>query len=50
MSTNPKTNKPGSINPMQKGARRQKLHSNQNNVGDPKNEPQYENFESKPIK
>lgn len=42
--------KPGSSNPMQKGLRRQKLHKNQNNVGDPENEPQYENFDGEPIK
>lgn len=44
-----RTHKPGSNNPFQKGARRQKLHGNQNNVGDPKNKPQYENFEGEPI-
>ena len=38
------TNKDGSSNPMQKGKRRQKLHRNQDNVGKPKNKPQYENF------
>lgn len=29
-------NKEGAINPIQKGTRRQKLHEDQNNVGDPK--------------
>lgn len=42
--------KAGSSNPIQKGARRQKLHSNQNNIGNPKNEPEYEDFDGKPIK
>lgn len=50
MSTKDGIHKPGSCNPEQKGLRRQKLHSNQNNVGNSKNEPQYENFEGKPIK
>lgn len=27
--------KPGANNPMQKGKRRQKLHEDQNNIGDP---------------
>ena len=42
-------NRPGANNPMQKGKRRQKLHENQNNVGDPKNKPEYKNFNGKPI-
>lgn len=50
MSTKDGIHKPGSINPIQKGARRQNLHSTQNNVGNPKNEPEYENFNGEPIK
>jgi len=42
-------NKDGAVNPMQKGARRQNLHDKQNNVGNPKNKPEYQNFEGKPI-
>lgn len=34
----------GSSNPMQKGVRRRRLHANQDNVGDPKNRPEYEKF------
>lgn len=34
----------------QKGARRQKLHQDQNNVGDKKLKPQYENHSGEPIK
>jgi hypothetical protein len=41
--------KAGSSNPMQKGERRQKLHDKQDNVGNPKNKPEYQNFEGKPI-
>jgi hypothetical protein len=44
------TNKPGSCNPMQKGTRRQKLHENQDNVGNSKNKPEYKNFEGENIK
>lgn len=43
------TNKESSCNPMQKGKRRQKLHDNQNNVGNPKNKSQYENFNGSPV-
>lgn len=43
------TNKHGTCNPVQKGKRRQKLHSNQDNIGNPKNKPQYENFNGDPI-
>ena len=50
MSTKDGIHKPGSSNPEQKGLRRQKLHSSQNNIGDSKNIPQYENFDGKPIK
>lgn len=42
-------NKPGACNRVQKGKRRQKLHANQNNVGDPKNKPEYKNFNGEPI-
>jgi hypothetical protein len=49
MSTKDGIHKPGSANPIQKGMRRQKLHSNQDNVGNPKNPPEYENFNGKPI-
>lgn len=38
------TNKEGSCNPMQNGERRQRLHKNQNDVGNPKNKSQYKNF------
>ena len=38
------TNKNGSSNPIQKGERRQRLHGNQDNVGNPKNKSQYKNF------
>ncbi|SFD24304.1 clostri-philic family protein [Clostridium uliginosum] len=44
------TNKEGAINPMQKGERRQRIHGNQNNVGNDKNEPEYKNFAGEPIK
>lgn len=49
MSTKDGIHKPGSDNPIQKGKRRQKLHSNQNNVGNSKNPPEYENFNGEPI-
>ena len=42
-------NKPGSSNPMQKGTRRQKLHENQNIVGNPKKSSGYEDFNGNPI-
>lgn len=41
--------KPGSNNPMQKGKRRQKLHKDQNNIGDKENTPSYEDFKGKAI-
>ena len=41
--------KPGSSNPMQKGMRRQRLHAKQNDVGNSKIEPQYQNFDGEPI-
>ena len=40
----------GSKNPMQKGTRRQKLHENQNNVGNDKNVTEYTNFNGSSIK
>lgn len=42
-------NKPGACNRVQKGKRRQMLHADQNNVGDPKNKPEYKNFNGEPI-
>ncbi len=42
-------NKDGSSNPIQKGERRQRLHDKQNDVGNPKNKPKYQNSEGKPI-
>ena len=42
-------NKSNVNNPMQKGMRRQKLHDNQNNVGNPRNKSQYKNFDGEPI-
>ena len=42
-------NKHGASNPIQKGARRQNLHDKQNDVGNNKNKPEYENFEGKPL-
>ncbi|NME82404.1 clostri-philic family protein [Clostridium sp. SM-530-WT-3G] len=44
------TNRPGASNPMQKGERRQRLHDNQNNVGNPKNKSQYTTYDGNPIK
>ena len=41
--------KHGSCNPEQKGIRRQNLHGKQDNVGNDKNKPEYQNFEGKPI-
>ncbi|MCF0148028.1 MAG: hypothetical protein HUJ77_06470 [Clostridium sp.] len=35
--------------PKQKGQRRQRLHKNQNNVGNDKNKPEYTDFEGNPI-
>lgn len=37
-------------NALQKGKRRQKLHENQNNIGDKENPPKYTDFEGNPIK
>ena len=42
-------NKANVNNPMQKGMRRQKLHDNQNNVGNAKNKSKYKNFDGDPI-
>lgn len=42
--------KDGYTNPMQKGERRQRLHGNQNNVGNSENKPEYKNFNGDPIK
>ena len=44
--------KPGANvnNPMQKGKRRQKLHENQNNVGDSQNKPEFKDFNGNSIK
>ncbi len=42
--------KPGSNNPMQKGKRRQKLHDEQNNRGEPQKKPQYRDFDGNPVK
>ena len=44
-----KVNKPGSNNPMQKGERRQKLHQNQDNVGNDKNPSEYKSFDGEPL-
>lgn len=33
----------------QKGDRRQRLHENQNNIGNPKNPTEYTNFNGEPI-
>lgn len=45
MASNMKTN-----NGPQKGKRRQKLHEDQNNIGNDKNPIQYTNFKGEPIK
>ncbi len=37
-------------NPMQKGIRRQKLHGNQNNVGNDKNPVEYKSFDGEDLK
>ena len=42
--------KSGSNNPAQKGKRRQTLHENQNNVGDPRNKPEFKAFNGNEIK
>lgn len=38
-----------SMNPMQKGTRRQKLHQDQDNVGNDKNPPAYKSFDGEPL-
>ncbi|MBS5885325.1 MAG: clostri-philic family protein [Clostridium sp.] len=38
------------INPLQKGTRRQKLHKNQDNVGNDENRAEYTDFNGNPIK
>jgi len=35
--------------PKQKGQRRQRLHKNQNNIGNDKNKPEYTDFDGNPI-
>lgn len=42
-------NRDGASNPMQKGERRQRLHDNQNDVGNKKNKSQYKNFNGETI-
>lgn len=37
-------------NAMQKGERRQKLHKDQNNVGNDQNKPEYTDYDGNPIK
>lgn len=37
-------------NPMQKGERRQRLHKNQNNIGNDENKPEYTDYNGNPIK
>ena len=44
----PIINKPN--NALQKGERRQKLHNNQNNVGNKEIPPKYTGFDGNPIK
>ena len=43
----PKNTKTGT--PIQKGKRRQKLHKNQNNIGNDKNKSEYTDFEGNPM-
>ena len=42
-------NKANVSNPMQKGKRRQKLHDKQNDIGNPKKESKYKNFDGNSI-
>lgn len=42
--------KPGSNNPQQKGKRRQKLHEEQNNRGEPQKKSSYRDFTGNPVK
>lgn len=44
----PKNSK--AIDAMQKGMRRQKLHQNQNNVGNDKNPVEYKSFDGEDLK
>lgn len=44
----PKNSK--TMNPMQKGQRRQKLHEAQDNVGNDKNPAQYKSFDGEDLK
>ena len=41
--------KKNSINPLQKGERRQRLHKDQDNVGNDKNKSDYKDFNGNPI-
>lgn len=41
--------KKNSINPLQKGERRQRLHKDQDNVGNDKNKSEYKDFNGNPI-
>lgn len=43
-------NKLGACNPQQKGKRRQKLHEEQNNRGNPQNNTQHTDFDGNLIK
>lgn len=45
-----KQGKPGINNPMQKGERRQRIHANQDNVGNPKKKSFFTNFDGEEIK
>ena len=41
--------KKNSINPLQKGERRQRLNKKQDNVGNDKNKPEYKDFDGNPL-
>lgn len=41
--------KKNSINPLQKGERRQRLHKDQDNIGNDKNKPEYKDFNGNSI-
>lgn len=49
MTLKNRSHKHGSTNPLQKGTRRQRLHKNQNDVGNQKNKSQYEDFNGESI-
>lgn len=49
MTHYPGTQKHGAHNPAQKGERRQRLHDKQDNVGNPKNKPEYKTFAGDPV-